>query len=89
MVAHPARFSALWAPRHTDQCRLLVAWPQATQPRVACWFALGQRVILLAVFRKTRSAEVARAPQARKICETEGGPTHETFDREARRERGN
>lgn len=45
----------------------------------------GQRVILLTVFRKTRSAEsaeVARALQAQKICETEHGPAHRAFDRE-------
>jgi hypothetical protein len=42
-------------------------------------------VILLTVFRKTRSAEtaeVSRARQAQKICETEHGPAHATFDRE-------
>ena len=45
----------------------------------------GQRVILLTVFRKTRSAEsaeVARALHAQKICETEHGPAHGAFDRE-------
>jgi hypothetical protein len=42
-------------------------------------------VILLTVFRKTRSAEsaeVARALQTQKICETEHGPAHRAFDRE-------
>ncbi len=59
----------------------------ATQPRVTYWLASGQRVILLTVFRKTRSAEaaeVARALQAQKTCEAEHGPAHESFDREAR-----
>jgi hypothetical protein len=42
-------------------------------------------VILLTVFRKTRSAEtadVARAMQAQKICESTHGIAHEVFDRE-------
>jgi hypothetical protein len=42
-------------------------------------------VILLTVFRKTRSAdtaEVTRALQAQKICEPEHGLGHEAFDRE-------
>jgi hypothetical protein len=57
----------------------------AQQPRVTYWLAPGRRVILLTVFRKTRSAEtaeVARALQAQKTCEAEHGPAHETFDRE-------
>lgn len=59
----------------------------ATQPRVTYWLAPGQRVILLTVFRKTRSAEVtevARALQAQTTCEAGHGPAHESFDREAR-----
>jgi hypothetical protein len=42
-------------------------------------------VILLTVFRKTRSAEVAevaRALQAQEICETTHDIAHEVFDRE-------
>ena len=42
-------------------------------------------MILLTVFRKTRSAEtaeVARALQAQKICEAEHGLAHQAFDRE-------
>jgi hypothetical protein len=58
----------------------------AQQPRITYWLAPGRRIILLTVFRKTRSAEVAevaRALQAQKTCETEHGPAHDTFDREA------
>ena len=50
------------------------------QTRVTYWLAPGRRVI-----RKTRSAETAevtRALQAQKICETEHGLAHEAFDRE-------
>jgi Phage derived protein Gp49-like (DUF891) len=57
----------------------------AQQTRVTYWLAPGRRVILLTVFRKTRSAEtaeVSRAQQAQKICETEHRPAHVTFDRE-------
>jgi hypothetical protein len=42
-------------------------------------------VILLTVFRKTRSAETAevtRALQAQKICEAGHGTAYEVFDRE-------
>lgn len=55
------------------------------QSRVSYWLAPGRRVILLTVFRKTRSAEtaeVARALHAQKICEIGLGPAHEAFDRE-------
>jgi hypothetical protein len=44
-------------------------------------------VILLTVFRKTRSAEageVARALQAQKACEAGHLPAQESFDRQAR-----
>jgi hypothetical protein len=55
------------------------------QTRVTYWLAPGRRVILLTVFRKTRSAEtteVARALQAQEICQAQHGPAHDTFDRE-------
>ena len=55
------------------------------QTRVTYWLAPGRRVILLTVFRKTRSAEtaeVARALQAQEICQAQHGPAHDIFDRE-------
>jgi len=55
------------------------------QTRVTYWLAPQRRVILLTVFRKTRNAEiaeVARAMQAQKICESAHGIAHEVFDRE-------
>jgi phage-related protein len=55
------------------------------QTRVTYWLAPGRRVILLTVFRKTRSAEtaeVARAMRAQKICEGTHRAAHEVFDRE-------
>ena len=55
------------------------------QTRVTYWLAPGRRVILLTVFPKTRSAEtaeVARALQAQKTCETDHGTAHQVFDRE-------
>jgi hypothetical protein len=57
------------------------------QTRVTYWLAPGRRVILLTVFRKTRNAEtaeVARALQAQKVCETEHGRAHDAFDREVK-----
>jgi len=60
----------------------------ASQPWVTYWLAPGRRVILLTVFRKTRSAEageVARALQAQKTCEAEHGQASETFERDAMR----
>ena|SRR5215469_8140718 len=59
----------------------------ASQPRVTYWLAPRQRVILLTVFHKTRSAqtaEVARALRAQKTCEAEHGPASESFERETR-----
>jgi len=55
------------------------------QTRVTYWLAPGQRMILLTVFRKTRStetAEVARALHAQEICESKHGRAHNVFDRE-------
>jgi hypothetical protein len=55
------------------------------QTRVTYWLAPGRRVILLTVFRKTRSAEtaeVSRALHAQKACAAEHRPAHVTFDRE-------
>src|ERR1022692_4546635 len=57
----------------------------AQQPRVTYWLAPGRRLILLTGFLHTRHAEiaeVARALQAQKTCETEHGPAHRAFDRE-------
>ncbi len=36
----------------------------AQQPRITFWLAPGRRIILLTVFRKTRSAEVAEVARA-------------------------
>lgn len=58
----------------------------AHQPRITYWLAPGRRIILLTVFRKTRSsepAEIARALRAQRTCQAEHGPAHDTFDREA------
>jgi len=55
------------------------------QTRVTYWLAPGQQMILLTVFRKTRStetAEVARALHAQEICESKHGRAHNVFDRE-------
>ena len=55
------------------------------QTRVTYWLAPGRHVILLTVFRKTRSAETAAVSQAlhaQKVCEAEHRPAHVTFDRE-------
>ena len=59
--------------------------PLRQQTRVTYWLAPGPQVILLTVFRKTRSAqdaEVTRALHAQMICETQHGPAHQLFDRE-------
>jgi hypothetical protein len=48
---------------------------------ITYWLAPGRRTILLTVFRKTRNAEVAevvRALQALKACESEHGAAHDT-----------
>ena len=55
------------------------------QTRVTYWLAPQRRLILLTVFRKTRSAEtaeVARALHAQMTCETRHSRAHEVFDRE-------
>jgi hypothetical protein len=57
----------------------------AQQTRVTYWLAPGRRLILLTVFRKTRSAEiaeVARALQAQKTCEADHATAHDSFDRQ-------
>lgn len=58
----------------------------ARQPRITYWLAPSRRIILLTVLRRTRNAEVAEAArvlQAKKTRESEHGPTHDVFDREA------
>lgn len=55
------------------------------QTRVTYWLAPGRRVVLLTVFRKTRSAEtdeVERAKQAQQICEEPHGLAHTAYERE-------
>ena len=55
------------------------------QTRVTYWLAPGRRVILMTVFRKSRSAETAevtRALCAQMICETQHRRAHDVFDRE-------
>jgi hypothetical protein len=50
-----------------------------------------RRVVLLTVFRKTRSAEaaeVARALHAQKICEPEHDIARQVYDREVNRHDG-
>ncbi|SBU91256.1 hypothetical protein GA0115241_108545 [Streptomyces sp. DpondAA-D4] len=52
--------------------------------RIPYWLAPGQRIVLLAVFRKTRmreAAEVERAHQVQKVCETEHGHAQHTYER--------
>ena len=55
------------------------------QTRVTYWLAPRRRLVLLTVFRKTRSAEtseVERAVQAQKTCEAEHGIAHDIYERE-------
>lgn len=54
------------------------------QTRVTYWLAPGRRIVLLTVFHKTRQAETAevqRAIQAQKTCDTEHGIAHQTYRR--------
>ncbi|MFJ7630517.1 type II toxin-antitoxin system RelE/ParE family toxin [Streptomyces sp. NPDC097595] len=52
--------------------------------RITYWLAPEQRIVLLTVFRKTRqreSAEVERAQQAQRACETGHGPAEHSYER--------
>ncbi len=52
--------------------------------RIPYWLAPGQRIVLLTVFRKTRmreAAEVERAHQVQKVCETEHGHAQHIYER--------
>lgn len=54
------------------------------QTRVTYWITDDRRIVLLTVFRKTRSHEetqINRAVQAKKVCEAEHGPAHQEFVR--------
>ncbi|WP_438296650.1 type II toxin-antitoxin system RelE/ParE family toxin [Streptomyces sp. HUAS TT7] len=56
----------------------------AHDTRITYWFGPGRRIVLLTVFHKTQmreAAQVARAVAARKVCESEHGPAHETYSR--------
>ncbi|MEW2549588.1 type II toxin-antitoxin system RelE/ParE family toxin [Streptomyces sp. NPDC047002] len=53
--------------------------------RLTYWLTQNRRIVLLTVFRKTRmreDAEVARAKQAMKVCETERHTAHDEFSRD-------
>jgi hypothetical protein len=53
--------------------------------RITYWIAPDRRIVLLTVFRKTRSHEAAhidRAVLARKVCQAGHGPAHEEFGRD-------
>jgi Phage derived protein Gp49-like (DUF891) len=80
------KLSASPTPRHLGgKVRELRFHLLRQRTRVTYWLAPGRRVILLTVFRKTRStetAEVSRALHAQKVCEAEHGRAHEVFDRE-------
>jgi hypothetical protein len=55
------------------------------QTRVTHWLAPRRRLVLLTVFRKTRSAEtteVERPVQAQKTCEAEHAIAHDIYQRE-------
>jgi hypothetical protein len=57
------------------------------QTRVTYWLAPDRRVILLTVFRKTRSAEsieVQRAVAAQRTCETTHDVAHDIYEREGK-----
>ena len=53
--------------------------------RITYWITGDRRVVLLTVFRKTRSheeAQIGRAVLAKKECEVSHGPAHMVFSRE-------
>lgn len=57
------------------------------QTRVTYWLAPDRRVVLLTVFRKTRSAEsaeVQRAVAAQRACEATHGVAHDIYEREGK-----
>jgi len=57
------------------------SWPADSRDLLA---RTGRRLVLLTVFRKTRSAEtadVARAVRAQQTCERSHGIAHDSFDR--------
>jgi hypothetical protein len=59
--------------------------------RLTYWLAPKRRIVLLTVFRKTRmreDAEVARAKQARKLCEAERHSAHDEFSRDVTKGEG-
>lgn len=57
------------------------------QTRVTYWLAPDRRVVLLTVFRKTRSAETAevqRAVGAQRTCESMHDAAHDIYEREGK-----
>jgi hypothetical protein len=53
--------------------------------RLTYWLAPNRRIVLLTVFRKTRTREVGevdRARQARKTCQAEHAAAHDEFTRD-------
>lgn len=59
------------------------------QTRVTYWLAPNRCIVLLTVFHKTRSVEVAeveRALQVQKTCEAVHGVDHDVYEREGHRD---
>lgn len=59
--------------------------------RLTYWLTQNRRIVLLTVFRKTRmreDAEVARAKQAMKVCETARHTAHDEFNRDVTKGEG-
>lgn len=78
----PAADAALAHQRHRGcRCRFEL---DGEAVRIPYWLAPGRRIVLLAVFRKTKMhevAEVERAHQAQKVCEAEHGHAQHTYER--------
>ncbi|MBT2488175.1 type II toxin-antitoxin system RelE/ParE family toxin [Streptomyces sp. ISL-96] len=59
--------------------------PNRDAVRITYWLAPGRRAVLLTVFRKTKQredAEVARAKQAKAVCQAAHEPAHDVFVRD-------
>ena len=78
-------------PAATDGVSELRPTLDGVQTRITYWITEDRRIVLLTVFRKTRSHEetqINRAVLAKKNCEAEHERAHNEFTRDAEEEGG-
>ncbi|MFD5747846.1 type II toxin-antitoxin system RelE/ParE family toxin [Streptomyces sp. NPDC127033] len=84
LAARPTTLGEPYARHLGGKVRELRFTMDGNAVRMTYWLAPDRRIVLLTVFRKTRqreTAEVERAQQMQKMCESDHGPAAHSYDR--------